>query len=137
MYTQQLQVTTSALPPINNVNIIDVLFLFICCVRKFRNKTPTSVHNYLPSCAFLNSISRQHYWKIKISHQKIIHIKEQLILQIVPRQVHSWWLCHHLSEKEEAAVASCSLATIYQRFNDLGFSYYIPQPVDVLGLESL
>ena len=66
----------------------------------------------------------------------IIDIKEQLILQIVPRQVHSWWLCYHLSEKE-AAVASCSLATIYQQFNDLGFSYYIPQPVDVLGLGSL
>ena len=62
-------------------------------------------------------------------------IKGQLILQIVPRQDHSWWLCHHLSEKE-AAVASCSLATTYQCFNDLGFSY-IPQPVDGLGLGSL
>ena len=57
------------------------------------------------------------------------------MLQIVPRQVHSWWLCHHLSEKE-AAVASCSLATTYQHFNDLGFSY-IPQAGDGLGLGSL
>ena len=61
--------------------------------------------------------------------------KEQLILQIVPSQVHRWWLCHHLSVKE-AAVASCSLATTYHRFNDFGFSY-IPQPVDGLGLGSL
>ena len=54
------------------------------------------------------------YWKIKISHKKMLDIKEQLILQIVPRQIHSWWLGHHISEKE-AAVASCLLATIYQR----------------------
>ena len=69
-------------------------------------------------------------------YAKIIDIKEQLILQTVSRQVHSWWLCHRLSEKE-AAVASCSLTTIYECFNDLGFSYYFPQPVDVLGLGSL
>ena len=59
------------------------------------------------------------YWTVILEHKK-----NQLILQIVPRQVHSRWLCHHLSEKE-AAVASCSLATIYQPFNDLGYSYYI------------
>jgi len=41
----------------------------------------------------------------------MLDIKEHLILQIVTRQVHSWWLCHHLSTNE-AAVASCSLTTI-------------------------
>ena len=61
----------------------------------------------------------------KKSHKKIINIKEQIILQIVPREVHNWWLCHHLSVNE-AAVASCSLATTYQRVNDLGFSYTLP-----------
>ena len=80
------------------------------------------------------------YWTVILENKNITRENNRhqrtLILQIVPRQVHSWWLCHHLSEKE-AAVASCSLATIYQRFNDLGFSYYIPQPVDVLGLGSL
>ena len=60
----------------------------------------------------------------------MLDIKEHLILQIVPRQVHSWWLCHHFLVKE-AAVASCSLATIYQSFNDLGFSYI---PPDGLGV---
>ena len=57
---------------------------------------------------------------ISLEHYR--HQKEQLILQIMSRQVHGWWLCHHLSVKE-ADVASCSLATTYQRFNDLGFSY--------------
>ena len=93
------------------------------------------IYNHFGNLAHISVMEKMLYWtviwKIKISLEKIIDIKEQLILQIVPRQVHSWWLCHHLSEKE-AAVASCSLATIYQRFNDLGFSY--PQPVDVLGL---
>jgi hypothetical protein len=54
------------------------------------------------------------YWTALMENKnitlKIIYIKEQLILQIVPRHVHSWWLCHHLSVNE-AAVASCSLAT--------------------------
>ena len=51
-------------------------------------------------------------------------------LQLMPRQVHSWWLhlrkCHHLSVNEAVAiVASCSLAAVYQCFNDLGFSYIL------------
>ena len=48
------------------------------------------------------------------------------MLQIMPRQVHSWWpclrKCHNLSVNEAT----------YQRFNDFGFSY-TPQPVDGLG----
>ena len=67
------------------------------------------------------------YWTVLMEHKNITlenQIKEQLILQIAPRQVHSWWLCHHLSVKE-AAVASCSLATIYQHFNHLGFSLWM------------
>ena len=78
------------------------------------------------------------YWTVILENKNITREnnthQRTVNLQIVPRHVHSWW--HHLSEKE-AAVASCSLATIYQCFNDLGFSYYIPQPVDVLGLGSL
>ena len=73
--------------------------------------------------------------EIKESHKKIIDIKELLILQIMPRQVHSWWpclkKCRHLSINE-AAVDSRSLAIIDQCFNDLGFSY-ISQHVDGLG----
>jgi len=47
----------------------------------------------------------------------MIDTREPLILQIMPKQVHSWWpclrKCLHLSVNK-AAVASCSLATIYQ-----------------------
>ena len=78
-------------------------------------------------CDEKNALLDCKYWKIKITHEKIIDIKKRLILQIVPRQVHSWWLCHHLSEKE-AAVSSCSLATIYQCFSDQGFTRQLLQP---------
>ena len=67
------------------------------------------------------------------------HYRHQRAVNLTNRQVPSWWQClrkcHHLSVNE-AVEDSCSLAIIYQCFNDLGFSY-TPQPVDGFGLGSL